>query len=298
VQELLPFLFADAEDDRQQYTMVVHNVTAELRRAALATGNAEAGTVTLDGEVIRDFESLVRAIEDRVLTLDGELGPWAGRAIGAGTVNAFIRRLAGSIRHVRHLIRADVAHSQAHSVGFEEQVTVVDIHNLNDRAKRFVVGVILRKAFDEKERSGTSRPLMFVVLDELNKYAPRDGSSPIKEILLDVAERGRSLGIILIGAQQTASEVERRVIANSAIRVVGRLDSAEASRGEYGFLPTVQRQRATLIKPGTMIVSQPELPIPLVLEFPFPSWATRSAEAGANPSALGLPDDPFAGLPQ
>ena len=59
------------------------------------------------------------------------------------------------------------------------------------------------------------------MLDELNKYAPRDGDSPIKEILLDVAERGRSLGIILIGAQQTASEVERRIISNSSIRVVG-----------------------------------------------------------------------------
>ena len=140
------------------------------------------------------------------------------------------------------------------------QVTVVDIHNLNDRAKRFVVGVVLRRAFERKERSGQARPLQFVVLDELNKYAPREGSSPIKEILLDVAERGRSLGIILIGAQQTASEVERRIVANSAIRVVGRLDTAEAARGEYGFLPPVQRQRATIIKPGTMIVAQPELP--------------------------------------
>ena len=43
--------------------------------------------------------------------------------------------------------------------------------------------------------------------------------------------------MILIGAQQTASEVERRIVANSAIRVVGRLDPAEASRPEYGFLP-------------------------------------------------------------
>ncbi|MGH8930290.1 MAG: ATP-binding protein, partial [Egibacteraceae bacterium] len=97
--------------------------------------------------------------------------------------------------------------------------------------------------------------------------------------LLDVAERGRSLGIILVGAQQTASEVERRVIANSAIRVVGRLDSAEALREEYGFLPTTQRQRATIVKPGTMILSQPELPIPLVVQFPFPAWATRASEA-------------------
>ena len=52
---------------------------------------------------------------------------------------------------------------------------------------------------------------MFLVLDELNKYAPREGWSPIKEVILDIAERGRSLGVILIGAQQTASEIERRV---------------------------------------------------------------------------------------
>jgi DNA helicase HerA-like ATPase len=133
------------------------------------------------------------------------------------------------------------------------------------------------------------------MLDELNKYAPRDGSSPIKEILLDIAERGRSLGIILIGAQQTASEVERRVIANSSLRVVGRLDSAEATREEYRFLPETMRQRATILKQGTMVVSQPELPVPVVIEFPFPAWATRQAEAGAI-RAAGNPADPFEGL--
>ena len=34
----------------------------------------------------------------------------------------------------------------------------------------------------------------------------------------------------LFGAQQTASEVERRVVANAALKVVGRLDAAEAER--------------------------------------------------------------------
>ena len=178
----------------------------------------------------------------------------------------------------------------------ERQVTVVDIHNLNDRAKRFVVGVVLRTAFEDKEKRGAARPCLYVVLDELNKYAPREGSSPIKEILLDVAERGRSLGIILIGAQQTASEVERRIIANSAIRVVGRLDSAEAGRDEYGWLPGALRQRSTILKPGTMVVSQPELPIPVVLEFPFPAWATRPGEAAPATAAAGVTADPFEGL--
>jgi DNA helicase HerA-like ATPase len=175
----------------------------------------------------------------------------------------------------------------------DAQVTVVDLHNLHDRAQRFVVGVSIRREFERKELSGTARPLLFVVLDELNKYAPREGSSPIKEILLDVAERGRSLGVILVGAQQTASEVERRVIANSAIRVVGRLDPAEAGRAEYGFLPEAQRRRATIAKPGTMFVSQPEIPVPLTVEFPFPAWATRPSELVAPVVGSHQPVDPF-----
>ncbi|HEX9774796.1 MAG TPA: ATP-binding protein [Actinomycetota bacterium] len=290
--ELLPFLFADAEDDRQQYTMVVHNVTARLKTEATPRDD---GGVAIEGSHLRTFRELVEfvvaKVEDEV-----ERDYWAGRAIGQGTVNAFIRRLWAAVKPLEHLIRGDLADPDRHRVALEKQVTVVDLHTLNDRAKRFVVGVTVKRAFEEKERAGRPRPLLFLVLDELNKYAPRDGSSPIKEILLDVAERGRSLGVILFGAQQTASEVERRIIANSAIRVVGRLDGAEASRDEYRFLPPAQRQRATILKPGTMIVSQPELPIPLVAEFPFPAWATRPSEAAPQATGAG-PADPFDGIP-
>ncbi len=290
--DLLPFLFADAEDDRQQYTIVVQNVMARLRRAE----GLDDGAVRLEGRTVRTFRELVDLVVEHVED-DATRGDWAGRAIGQGTVNAFVRRLVSAVRHVERLVRGDVADPGAHRIRMQRQVTVVDLHNLNDRAKRFVVGVTLRRAFEDKERAGQARPLLFVVLDELNKYAPREGSSPIKEILLDVAERGRSLGIVLIGAQQTASEVGRRIIANSSIRVVGRLDSAEAAREEYGFLPAVQRQRATILKPGTMLLTQPELPVPIAAQFPFPSWATRASEAGANPAAGDHPADPFAGLP-
>ena len=285
--ELLPFLFTDAQDDRQQYTMVVHNVTARLRVDATPLPD---GGVVIDGNEIRTFGTLVDVIGDR-LEDEATMGEWAGRAIGAGTINAFLRRLHGAQKHVEHLVRGDLGTSG--QIRRDKQITVVDIHNLNDRAKRFVVGVVLQRMFEQKEQAGTADPRTFVVLDELNKYAPREGHSPIKEILLDIAERGRSLGIVLIGAQQTASEVERRIIANSAIRVVGRLDAAEAGREEYGFLPAAHRQRATILKPGAMIVSQPELPVPLAILFPFPAWATRPAEAGAAPP----PDEPAAALP-
>jgi DNA helicase HerA-like ATPase len=292
---LLPYVFADADDERQQYTMVVHSVTAHLARVAQPAD----GGIAVDGTRLSSYPDLVDHIVNQ-LNDDATRGMWAGTAVGLGTVNAFARRLIGSKKDLARLVRGDLAARRPHQINTAEsaQVTVVDLHNLPDRAQRFVVGVTLKTEFERKEKAGTAKPLLFVVLDELNKYAPRDGISPIKEVLLDIAERGRSLGVVLIGAQQTASEVERRIVANSAIRVVGRLDPAEASRPEYGFLPPAQRQRALLAKPGTMFVAQPEIPVPLCVEFPFPSWATRPSEAGPAPSStlrsIVQSTDPFA----
>lgn len=299
-QDLLAFLFADAEDERQQYTMVIHNVASRLKSEGQAFG--DDGAWRIDDTTITTFGQLCDLICERVED-DVTRAEWAGSVTTTGTIHAFIRRLRSAQRPLGHLIRADIKLRPDHQIRTSDaKVTVVDLHNLHDRAKRFVVGVTIRRAFDEKEASGAARPLLFLVLDELNKYAPAQGDSPIKEILLDVAERGRSLGIILIGAQQTASEVERRIIANSSIRVAGRLDPAEAQRAEYGFLSATHRQRATIAKPGTMFVSQPEIPVPLVVQFPFPAWASRPSERGGLPPGLdasvlaALPDDPFDGL--
>jgi hypothetical protein len=33
-----------------------------------------------------------------------------------------------------------------------------------------------------------------------------------------------------------------------------------------------------------MFVNQPDIPVPLCLEFPFPAWATRVSEAGSAPA--------------
>ena len=108
----------------------------------------------------------------------------------------------------------------------------------------------MNEAFREKDESGQRLPLSVVVLDELNKYAPREGTSPLKDMLIDIAQRGRSLGILLVGAQQTASRVAPEVLENAAIRVSGRLDAAEAERAEYGWMLPSTRARARLLKPG------------------------------------------------
>ncbi len=274
--KLLRFCFAEAEDERSQIADLVARVEAALDHACEDDPDHDA-TVVVDGRVIASFDELCQLIAAEV---DADGSPWRGRVSDA-TVSAFLRRLDAARFRMGHLIRGrEVEHPERHRIDFgSAQVTVVDIHNLHDRAKRFVTGVVIKRLFEHKERMGRREPLAFLVLDELNRYAPREGWSPIKEVLLDVAERGRSLGMILIGAEQTASEVERRVIANSAFRVVGRLDTAEAQRSEYGFLPAVTRQRAAILKPGSMILQQPHIPVPIQIRFPFPSWATRADEA-------------------
>ena len=281
--------------------MVIHQVAAQLKREAT---EIDQGAVSLGGQPVRTYDQLVGYVSDRLLDED-DRRDWAGPVTGTGTINAFLRRLRSSLKPLRTLLRGDLDEVAGRKVSTEgQQVTVVDLHNLPERAQRFVVGVVLAAETARKETAGPGG-LLFTMIDELNKYAPREGSSPIKEVLLDIAERGRSLGIILIGAQQTASEVERRIVSNSSIKVVGRLDPAEAGRPEYGFLPPSQRARAVLAKPGAMFVSQPEIPVPLAVEFPFPAWATRLSEAGdpAEPAtargngAVPPRRDPFAGLP-
>ncbi len=271
---LLRFLFAEADSETSQLSYAVTIVERYLHDATLGQSVSQSW-VELDGVRITTFEEMVKHISDNRDIV------FARGSLTTGTQDAFLRRLENVGDAVGHLIRKlDSAEDEKrHRIDWSaSQLNVIDLHNLHDRAKRFVVGVVLKQLLAEKDAQGTRQPLVFVVLDELNKYAPREGWSPIKEVVLDIAERGRSLGVILIGAQQTASEVERRVVANAAYRIVGRLDTAEAQRGEYGFLTDAARARASLLKPGSMFMHQPEIPVPLLLQFPFPSWATRPDE--------------------
>jgi DNA helicase HerA-like ATPase len=296
-ERYLRFLFADADSEESLRSYLVDIVEARLAECATDTKRAGItnGTVLVGGETVADFDDLVNAIEKHITPDEYEDSlAWAGHggsAAALGTVRAFMRRLRGAVPHVGHLIRGNASEDNAaHRIDWQaQQLTVIGINNLHDRAQRFVVGVVLKRLMALREQQGVNAESarVFVVLDELNKYAPREGHSPIKDVLLDIAERGRSLGVILIGAQQTASEVESRVVANCSYRIVGRLDSAEAQRGEYGFLTQAARARAGLLKPGTMIVHQPEIPVPLLLRFPFPAWATRASE-------VVRAEDPFA----
>ncbi len=298
-KRMLPYVFSDASASLN-LGFVIGNIEEKLARLSagdttpyLTVDDWTPDTDVLIEEDVRfdemgrtrltTFSQLISYLEFKLLDQnDGEGDPKWVLKQNQGTLRAFVRRLRGVQKHLTPLVRGDLTAQQAERYRPDllrrgVQTSVVDIHKLGAHAQSFVVGVLLRDLFEHKEKYGR-QDTVFVVLDELNKYAPREGDSPIKDVLLDIAERGRSLGIILIGAQQTASEVERRIVSNAAIRVVGRLDLAEAERPEYRFLPQSFRGRAGILQPGTMLVSQPDVPNPVLVNYPFPAWATRKDE--------------------
>ena len=295
--KLLRYLFTEAGEDASLLSTMIHLVERRLSEAAEEAEKhgpgpgvflliekkgkgekeqEEKDEAAAEEKEVRDFRTLIKAIEG-IATSTGQAG---------GTVGAFMRRLYGAEDKIAYVIRdpgdADLA---GHTINWRnKQVTVISLTGLYELGKSFVVGSVLQQIQKEKEATGSAEPLCFIVVDELNRYAPRDGWSPIRERLLEIAERGRSSGTILIGAQQTASEVERRIVANPAFRIVGRLDAAEAERAEYGFLTPTLRQRATILTSGRMIVSQPGIPTPVPVRFPMPAWATRAEEQKLPPS--------------
>ena len=293
-QRLLRYLFSEGGEDASLLSALTYQVERKLLEAAEdaekdgpgpgvllpSGGDLAEDDSPLPPTEVRDFPTLLRAMETLASATNHS----------PGTVGAFMRRLYSAEDKVSYLIR-DPADSDAarHAINWRnKQVTVVSLSGLYEVGKSFVVGSVLQQIQEEKEATGSAEPLCFIVVDELNRYAPRDGWSPIRERLLEIAERGRSSGTILIGAQQTASEVERRIVANPAFRIVGRLDAAEAERAEYGFLPPTLRKRAAILTSGRMIVSQPDIPTPVPILFPMPAWATRADEQKLPPPALKL----------
>lgn len=303
-EQLLQFCFTAADRRATQVSFVEQQVRIQLLRCLRRLEGDGSGAVVIlptapagaglnpdrlakreppgvkagAGHVMRNFGDLLELLEAVLSENDKtRMNAWFGRA-AAGTRQAFLRRLQKRGRHISPLIGCGLAPVSAEN----RRVQVVDISSLHDDAQRFVVGALLDQIWGEKQGTGRT-PLRFVVLDELNKYAPGTGSSPLKELLVDIAERGRSLGVLLIGAQQAASAVAPALPRNAALKIVGRLDAGEA--GSYKFLTPVLRERAIRFMPGTIVVSQPIVPEPIPLRFPFPPFATNPDEAAPDEAA-------------
>ena len=156
------------------------------------------------------------------------------------------------------------------------EVKVVDIAKLDDKTQAFVFGDVMETIMDlMNSKDGDNVPDKIVIfVDELNKYASTDTpkSSPILRQLLEVAERGRSLGIILFSVEQFRSAIHDRVKGNCATSAYGRTNFVEIVKSDYRYLGATYRTMMTRLAPGEYIISNPALRSLINIKFPRPTY--------------------------
>src|ERR1700704_597825 len=216
-----------------------------------------------------DLDAWFRDVLQGMEKKDGE--SW--RTHHVATIRKVRNRLSNISTRCAGLVTDSGAVSDLPFGSFEDRtVYVVDVANLEEDAQDLIFARIVSKLREHLERRDLGVKHLVVFVDELTKYAPGDGPETyVRKMLLDIAERGRYLGLVLFSAQQFRSQVHRRVVGNSGTALYGRMDADELATPGYAVLsPAVKTKLATLEK-CQLMVRHPHFTQPIFVRFPRPA---------------------------
>lgn len=89
---------------------------------------------------------------------------------------------------------------------------------------------------------------------------------------MGVGTRGRSLGVVLFGAEQFRSNIHPRVTGNCSTHAYGRTNSIETSTKDYSSLPTTYKNMLTRLEQGDYLIQNPVFRSLLKIRFPEPIY--------------------------
>jgi len=237
-----------------------------------------------------DLEGFFRAIFDSLETKNrGDV--WRTHHIA--TIRKVRNRLGNITTRAKGLVTDDGASNDLPWGAFEDRgVYVVDVASVDPLAQDLVFARVVSKLREHLERRDLGVDHVVVFVDELNKYAPADGSDTyVRKMLLDLSERGRYLGLVLFSAQQFRSQVLRRVVGNAGTTIYGRMDPDELATAGYATLsPSTKIKLATLPK-GELMVRHPHFTQPVFIRFPRPCVLSGRDGVETFPPATDLPFD-------
>jgi len=230
---------------------------------------------------VRSFSDLDAFFRDVIDAMEGaNREQW--RTHHVATIRKVRNRLVNIATRCEGLVTNDGHASDLPFGSFEDRaVYVIDIANLEEDAQDLVFARVVSKLRDHLERRALGVDHLVVFVDELNKYAPGDGPETyVRKMLLDIAERGRYLGLVLFSAQQFRSQVHRRVVGNSATAIYGRMDPDELATPGYAVLGSATRTKLATLDKGQLMVRHPHFAHPVFVRFPRP--AVLSGREGAE----------------
>jgi len=160
-------------------------------------------------------------------------------------------------------------------------VYVIDMAKIGSTEEQaFIVGDVVSRLEEAYLSNDASRPKKVVMLiDELNRYCPKgDRLSAVAEQIIEIARTGRSRGVILFGAEQFKSAVNRQVTENCATHVVGRTGSQELEEAAYRFVDKTTRSSIGRLGKGELVLAHPLFRQPIRVVFPRPAYRRQETQ--------------------
>ena len=222
---------------------------------------------------VRSFADLEAWFRDVLSAIESRPGEGYWRTHHVATIRKVRNRLSNISTRCAGLVTDDGAVGDLPFGSFQDRrVYVIDVASLEEDAQDLIFARVVTKLREHLEQRDLGVNHVVVFVDELNKYAPGDGPDTyVRKMLLDLAERGRYLGLVLFSAQQFRSQVHRRVVGNSGTALYGRMDADELATPGYSVLsPAVKTKLATLEK-GQIMVRHPHFTQPIFVRFPRPA---------------------------
>ncbi|MEJ7810046.1 MAG: hypothetical protein WKG32_06450 [Gemmatimonadaceae bacterium] len=222
---------------------------------------------------VRSFAELEGWFRDLIGGMEEQNRSDSWRTHHIATIRKVRNRLTNISTRCAGLVTDDGATSDLPWGSFADRaVYVVDVAMLEEDAQDLIFARMISKLREHLERRDLGVKHVVVFVDELNKYAPNDGPDTyVRKMLLDIAERGRYLGLVLFSAQQFRSQVHRRVVGNAGTALYGRMDADELATPGYATLtPATKTKLATLSK-GQLMVRHPHFTQPIFVRFPRPA---------------------------
>jgi len=162
-------------------------------------------------------------------------------------------------------------------------ILVIDIEPLPDYIQSLVVGDVIQTIYsiklgEEEEISSSNIGKVIVFADELNKYAPSgksfESGKALTRNLIEITERGRSLGVVLFGAEQFRSGVNDRILGNCSTNVFGRTSPVEIAKcPDYKHFPSAYKATIPRVPQGTLLIQHAVFKTALIkVKFPYPCY--------------------------
>jgi DNA helicase HerA-like ATPase len=261
----LRLLFSDIDDPQDTMESIIGQVAArdyaswdafrQDIRAGTRRGASSQQSGTVPVQSWRKFDRLLEARSDNQI---------------------FVDRTTVRVEEKRQVLVAEALEKLQPG-----SILVIDIAPLPGYLQSLVFGDVVesihRSILEGEEGLDIAKVGKIVIFaDELNKYAPKHSGKEktLTNNLLEITERGRSLGVVLFGAEQFRSGVHDRILGNCSTNVFGRTSPLEVEKcPDYKYFPDAYKWAVQRLNQGELLLQHVVFRTSLIkVRFPVPAY--------------------------